>query len=153
MDTNTRIDRRAPFQQSHLCYDCRPTLQVNSGITTTSVDEALAESSTESSDRIFVFVTDDLVVERTSGGHGWRGNFRLLNKNHTKGNESALTNEVNTILSHGFEYLHSILETGTRTSDTQSKGGATSDVGVVALTEQLDNTWDGRGILEQEEGE
>ena len=77
----------------------------------------------------------------------------MLNKNHTKGNESALTNEVNTILSHGFEYLHSILETGTRTSDTQSKGGTTSDVGVVALTEQLDNTWDGRGILEQEEGE
>jgi hypothetical protein len=85
------------------------TLQADGNIPATSINESLSNSSAETGHWVFMLVRDDFGILGTGWGDGWRGSFRLLNKNHAECDERALPNKVYAILGHWFQDFNGIL--------------------------------------------
>ena len=77
----------------------------------------------------------------------------MLDEDHAESDECTLANEVHAISGHGLQNLDSILQPSACTGDAECESGTTSNMGVVALTEQLDNPWNLARVLEQQESE
>ena len=75
----------------------------------------------------------------------------MLNKDHAESDERTLTDEVDRVFSHRLEDINCVLQAGPSTGNTKCEGCTTSDMWVVALTEQLHNAGYMRWILEQQE--
>jgi hypothetical protein len=73
----------------------------------------------------------------------------LLYKDHTKGNECPLPNEVHTVLRHRFENFDGILKSRSGTGNAKSKCRTASNMGIIALTEKLYYSRDLTGVLEE----
>lgn len=129
------------------------TLKADSDIPSTGIDEALAQCSTKASHGVFVLVSDDLRVQCACRRHGRGRGLRLLDKDHSEGDEGTLSDEIDAVLGHRLEDIHSILKTCTCASDTQSERGTTSYVRVVTFAQELDDARNLCRILEQEEGQ
>ena len=99
-----------------------------------------------------MLVRDDLSVQRSDGDHRRRSSFGLLDEDHAKCNQRPLANKIDTVLSHRFQNLYGVLEASASACDTEGEGRATSYVGVITFTEQLDDPWDLTGVLEEKEG-
>lgn len=143
------------------------TLQADRHIATPSIDETLPNSRSEPSHRILMFVRDDFVVQGASGGQRGARSFRLFNEDHAQCNESALTNKVHTVFRHGLQDIHSFLdyyfrlqmanptdtylEAGACAGYAEGEGGATPDMRIVTLAEELDNPRHLSRIFEQYE--
>jgi len=84
-------------------------LQADGDVPTTSIDETLSYGSAEAGHWVFMFIRDNFGIFSTSWGDGWRGSFRLFDKNHAKCDERPLPNKVNAILGHWFQNFNSIL--------------------------------------------
>lgn len=76
----------------------------------------------------------------------------MLDKDHSEGDEGTLSDEIDAVLGHRLEDIHSILKACTCASDTKSERGTTSYMRVVTFAQELDDARDLCRILEQEEG-
>ena len=130
-----------------------PALQADGHVTTARIDKALAKSGTETSHRVLMFVTHNFGIRCPNGSQGRRGGIRLLHKDHTERNKSPLPDKVYTILRHWFENLDSVLKSCSGTGNAKGKRRAATNVGVIALTEELNNSRNLAGDFEEQESE